>query len=66
MAQLMMTQAILPVMDGGKMIGIVRCVEIVNAIAMGGAPRDSYTDLCSGTDFLMRRCVGSHRTRVFR
>lgn len=36
-AQLMMTHAIkrLPVMDGGKIIGIVSRADIVNAIAMG-------------------------------
>ena len=36
-AQLMLTHAIkrLPVMDGGKIIGIVSRADIVNAIAMG-------------------------------
>jgi len=36
-AQLMMTHAIkrLPVMDGGKIIGIISRADIVNAIAMG-------------------------------
>ena len=36
-AQLMLTHAIkrLPVMDGGKLIGIVSRADIVNAIAMG-------------------------------
>ena len=66
-AQLMMTHAIkrLPVMDGGKIIGIISRADIVNAIAMGEhvAIHTPVYDLYRV--FLLAECVAAARALVF-